>query len=220
MRREAGFTLPEVLVAATVGMVVLLAGFGLIDTAGPLTLKTQDTVDATQRGRAALDEMTSRLRSQTCLNATTPPIVSAGDDEVVFYLYSGDENAFPEKRRLAFTSNSIVEETWKATNAAGTAFAASTTRTLVKNAQQLTSPATKVFRYYGFTSTTPVSPTAALTSTPLSATDRGKVVKVSVSFIVRPDRATTTSKRELTFQGAAFTRTANPLESTKGPNCT
>lgn len=219
MRREDGFTLPEVLVAATIGVVVLLAAFGLIDTAAPLTLKVQDTVDATQRGRQGLDQMTTELRSQDCIAAGTAPIISADADGVLFYASTGDENAFPEKRRLAFTGNSITEETWKATNAAGTTFAASTLRTLVANAQRMTSPATSVFRYYGFTSTAPVSPTQALTSLPLSATDRTKVVQVAVSFVVRPDRATTTSKRELTFQGSSFVRTANPLTPSKGVNC-
>jgi prepilin-type N-terminal cleavage/methylation domain-containing protein len=219
MRREDGFTLPEVLVAATIGVVVLLASFGLIDTAAPLALKVQDTVDATQRGRLALDQMTSELRSQVCIAANTAPIISADADEVIFYANTGDENAFPEKRRLAFTGTSIVEETWKGTNAAGTTFAASTSRTLVVNAQRMTSPATSVFRYYGFTSTAPVSPTLALTAVPLSAADRNKVVKVSVSFVVRPDRAKAASKRELSFQGSSFTRTSNPLTPAKGVNC-
>ncbi len=43
-------------------------------------------------------------------------------------------------------------------------------------------------------------------------------MKVSISFIVRPDRASGTSKRELTFQGSSYTRTSNPLDPTKGAN--
>jgi prepilin-type N-terminal cleavage/methylation domain-containing protein len=219
MRRQDGFSLPEVIVAMTVGMVVLLSAFALIDTAGPLTLKMQDTVDATQRGRLALDTMTSELRSQTCIG-TTAPVISADADGILFYAYTGDEAAYPEKRRLFYSNGTIQEQVWKGTNAAGTTFSSTPiTRTLVSNAQKMTSPATNVFRYYGFTSTKPYQPTVALTTFPLSATDLGKVVKVSISFIVRPDRATTTSKRELTFQGSSYTRTSNPLDPTKGPNC-
>jgi hypothetical protein len=204
-----------------VGVVVLLAAMGLIDTAGPLTMKVQDTVDSTQRGRLALDTMTSELRSQVCVNTSTVPMISADADEVIFYANTGDENAFPEKRRLAYVNGQIVEEVWKGTNAAGTAFSAtSSLRTLVANAQKMTSPATNVFRYYGFTTSGATTPTLALTTLPLSAIDLGKVVKIGISFVVRPDRAKTTSKREMVFQGSTFTRTANPLDPSKGANCT
>lgn len=219
MRRQDGFSLPEVIVAMTVGMVVLLSAFALIDSAGPLTLKTQDTVDATQRGRLALDTMTSELRSQICIG-TTAPVISADADGILFYANTGDEAAFPEKRRLYFSGTSIQEQVWKGTNAAGTTFSATPiNRTLVSNAQRMTSPATDVFRYYAFTTTKPYAPTVPLTTFPLSATNLPKVVKVSLSFIVRPDRATGTSKRELTFQGSSYTRTSNPLDPTKGANC-
>ncbi len=155
MSRQDGFSLPEVIVAMTVGMIVLLSAFALIDSAGPLTLKTQDTVDATQRGRLGLDQITSELRSQTCIG-TTAPVISADADGILFYAYTGDEAAFPEKRRLYFSGNSIQEQVWKGTNAAGTTFSSTPiNRTLISNAARLTSPATDVFRYYGFTQVKP-----------------------------------------------------------------
>ena len=220
MRRQDGFTLPEVLVAATVGIVILLGAFSLIETAAPLTYKTTDTVDATQRGRAALDQMTGQLRSQVCMSATVPPVISADSNEIIFYANTGDENAVPDKRRLAFINgNTIVEQTWKGTGAPpNTTYSASSQRTLVANAQAISSPATPVFQYYGFNASNPAAPSVLLTA-PVTGTNLTKIVKVAVNFVVRPDRAKTVSKRELTFQGSAYVRTADPSDPALGPKC-
>ena len=51
---EAGFTIVELLTAMVVGLLVLGAAFALVGRASALQARTQDRVDAHQRGRAAL----------------------------------------------------------------------------------------------------------------------------------------------------------------------
>ena len=84
VRSQEGFTLTELLIAMTAGMVILLAGFGLLETVLKRTGETQLRVEATQRGRQALDVMTRQLRSQVCLNATTPAVAAATANSVTF----------------------------------------------------------------------------------------------------------------------------------------
>jgi len=79
---ERGFTIVEVLTAMVVGLVVLGAAFVLVGRASDLQAKTQNRVDAHQRGRAALEAMVTELRSGTCAmtadGTSYPPIVHPG----------------------------------------------------------------------------------------------------------------------------------------------
>jgi prepilin-type N-terminal cleavage/methylation domain-containing protein len=86
---EDGFTLPELLTGMVVAVVVLFAAFQTLDTVVRNTGQTQRRVEANQRGRAAMDDVIRRLRSQVCLTAQwstipaakpewQPPIIVAG----------------------------------------------------------------------------------------------------------------------------------------------
>lgn len=115
-------SLVELLVTVTIGMVVLFATGNLLDASGRASAEVQDRVDAVQRGRVAMEQVTQRLRSQVCLNATTPAVTYAGANEMWFYTDLGDHTAgfVPEARKLRFVdpdgpggkNGSIVEEVW------------------------------------------------------------------------------------------------------------
>jgi len=67
LARDDGFSLPELLMAMTIGVVVLLAGAMTLDHAISATATVQRRVDANQRGRAAMDDVVRQMRSQVCL---------------------------------------------------------------------------------------------------------------------------------------------------------
>ena len=77
LRREDGFTLTELMVAASVGTIILLAAFALVDTTLRRSTEIQQRVEATAEGRRALDEVVRALRSAVCV-APGRPIVDAG----------------------------------------------------------------------------------------------------------------------------------------------
>jgi hypothetical protein len=106
-REEAGMTLMELLTAITVGMIVMLAMFALLDGTVRMNTNAMAKTDAMQRGRLALDVMTQELRSQVCLeNLAGPAIVpnTTTANTVEFYsdFSEGDGTVPPTKRRLSY----------------------------------------------------------------------------------------------------------------------
>ena len=85
LRGKAGFTLPELLTTLWIAMVVLLAGFSLLEFVMKRSLEAEQRVEATQRGRIGMDLITRELRSQVCLDANTAPIVDGTADAITFY---------------------------------------------------------------------------------------------------------------------------------------
>src|SRR4051794_28138499 len=75
LRSERGFTIIEMLVASAIGVVVLLVLLNLLDATQTATSRVTARVDGTQRGRTAMEQVTQRLRSQTCVSSLTPIIV-------------------------------------------------------------------------------------------------------------------------------------------------
>ena len=101
-------TLMEVMMAASIGMVVLLAMFALLDSTVRMNTNAMTKTDAMQRGRLAMDVLTQELRSQVCLedpNFAGPAIVpGATSDSVEFYsdFSEGDGTVPPTKRKITF----------------------------------------------------------------------------------------------------------------------
>ncbi len=104
---ERGMTLIEMLVAMSVGMVVLLAAFMLLDRSFTASGQIADREDALQRGRQAMELMTRQLRSQVCVvvppaTAFSPPVVSGTDHTVTFYGSLSESATSVTKRTLTF----------------------------------------------------------------------------------------------------------------------
>jgi hypothetical protein len=106
LRDEAGMTIMEVLTAATVGMIVLMAMFALLDGSVRMNTNVMRKTDAMQRGRLAMDVLTQELRSQVCLANLAGTAVRPGAtaDMVEFYsdFSEGDGVEPPTMRRLSF----------------------------------------------------------------------------------------------------------------------
>ena len=73
---QSGFTVIELVVTSAIGMVVLLALFGLVDTTQSASSTVTQRVDASQRGRTAMEQLSQAIRSVVC--AKTDPDASPG----------------------------------------------------------------------------------------------------------------------------------------------
>lgn len=192
---ERGFTLVELLAALVVGSIVLFAGFGLLDTAVRLQAKSVDNLDATDRGRVGIDQISQSLASRICLGAT-PSLVDARDDRVEYYASLAPESAtvrlVAQRRSLTVTPTGIREDVWVSTPpAAPPAVPPASTTTPTTTRYAVTgmkrTGTTPVFRYYANDATT--SRPTVLLSTPLSAVDRSRVALIDVSFTAQGKRA-------------------------------
>jgi prepilin-type N-terminal cleavage/methylation domain-containing protein len=226
LRSQRGFTLIELMVAISVGSVVMLATFSMLDSSVVLTGKTQKRVDATQRGRLAMYQITRSLGSQVCLNATTPAIVGSGTAgqvasdqyQVDFWMFTGSGAFTPERHVIRWdtNTNSIIETVY---NQAGTQTKQRTLLTKVRP----TGTSAPVFTYWAYPAngTTP-STQLETGGAALTAAEAATVALIKVSFTVQPDTTaspastTSTPPQSQVFSDQVFARTADPNDS-KGP---
>jgi prepilin-type N-terminal cleavage/methylation domain-containing protein len=220
---ERGMTLVELLVTMVVGSTTLLAVMGLVEASQGASGRVTGRVDGTQRGRVAMEQVTQRLRSQTCLGLA-PPIVAGDDDSVTFYADMGDETWRAQKRRLFVAGGALKEEIFDGTGtmpALTFPSTPTTTRVVLDGVRPYQStPTPPYFRFYAYDDQTPARPDALLNA-PLSAADIPRVARVELSFsagnVAVSDRNVDTN-----FRNGVTTRFANPTDPDplkRGPQC-
>jgi type II secretory pathway component PulJ len=199
---EAGFTIVELLVAATIGLIVVMATFTLVEVAQRQTQQITARTDSSQRGRLAMEQMTQSLRSQVCVKfdedyALAP--LQAGTSTSVTYFSAiqgkvggsvGTSAFTPERRVLTYANGTFSETRTTGTGDYPTLTFPDTptsTRTILTDAapQGAGKP---IFTYYalnpnGTVNTTPLA-------TPLSDVDRERVVEIGVAFVAKPTDGT------------------------------
>jgi prepilin-type N-terminal cleavage/methylation domain-containing protein len=123
---ERGFTLVELLATMVVAGIILFALFGLVDTATRRQSVATDRIDSNDRARAAMDIVSTQLRSRVCLNATQGSIVLASSTatETVLEFYASlgmtaespvvSQQPIVQRRRLTYSvaKKTLVEEMW------------------------------------------------------------------------------------------------------------
>jgi prepilin-type N-terminal cleavage/methylation domain-containing protein len=222
--REAGFALTELLVAMSVGLIVLLAAFLLLDRAHSASNEISDRQDAVQRGRRAMEYLTRQVRSQVCLGNTTEPITHGTPDQVTFYADLSDGSKNVERRDIVYDSaaKTIREQVFPGIGVyPDLTFSATPTesRVLLSKVARVTSPTTPFLRYFAYD---PSGGPGALRElpTPLSASDAPLVVMVKIAFVALPDRAGSAGEGDASsFQNDVYVRLANPTVPTEGPRC-
>lgn len=191
---EDGLTLVELLAAMLVGVVVIFAVFGLLDAAVRLQSKSVDSVDATSRGRLAIDQVSQALASRICLGAQ-PSLVDARDDRVEYYASLAPESSavrlVVQRRRLTVTGTTLREEIWTSSPPVAPPNLPPASTTVPASARVLltgvvATGSTPVFRYYAYQGT-PSRPTLLL-GTPLSAIDLARVAVIDVGFTSKGKR--------------------------------
>jgi prepilin-type N-terminal cleavage/methylation domain-containing protein len=211
LRAERGFTVVEVLVAASLGSVVMVAIFGLLDFSVKQSSGASARVDSTQRGRTAMEQVTRSLRSQVCPLSGTSPVTHAGPYRVEFWAFSGpaDQPYAPELRAIEWDTN-----TNSITQTAGTS-----TQTLLTNVRPPTEGGTSapIFEYHRILSD---GTTQQLTANPVATADLARVSVINVRFTVDPEVRGSTANAT-SFESQVFVRTADPnnLTGTTDPDC-
>ena len=223
LRSHAGFTLPELLVAMAIGMLTVLAVVAILETSMKQSNAIAGRVNATQRGRIAMDAITRQLRSQVCLSATVPAIISGDDDAVKFYVDLSNGTKPIEKRELRFdaTKRTIREVTWVGSPPPLTFPATATKdRLLLDDVYRRSWPGepTEIFRYYAFNTATPPQPILRL-PTPLSLTDAARVARIETGFTTLPPRAKPSPASSATLQNEIYVRVADPNDPAPTPTC-
>jgi prepilin-type N-terminal cleavage/methylation domain-containing protein len=225
---QRGFTLVELLTAISIGMIVLMAAFMVLDRTISASGQIADRSEALQRGRQAMSTITRELRSAVCVGNTFP-IIAGTDTSVTFYadLTDGTSVANPIKQRQlswASATNTITETV---TPSAGTYPSLTFTGTavstpLLTNVQQILDPPSNtpraMFRYYGYQTGTTNGTLVQLT-TPLSSTDLGRVALVKVGFRSFAARPISNDKNSTVLEDDIYTRTAVPTQLQGAPEC-
>jgi len=208
---ENGFTLVELLVAMLVGLIVMFAALVVMDGSWRIQSRTADTIDATDRGRLAMDRITQQLDARVCVPAVTvaPVLPAAGslitatDNQIEFYASVTSDTAprlVFERRRLTYrpATSDILLETWTATADPPVRPPANTapptrTKIVAAGVRPTTSgtPVPPIFAYYAFDTTiTPSLATLKLTP-PLTPTQLDSVALVKVDFVAQGRQPTT-----------------------------
>jgi prepilin-type N-terminal cleavage/methylation domain-containing protein len=245
LRSDSGMTLPEMLVAMVIGMIVCLATFALIDTVMRRTGEITTRVDATQRGRAAMDQITRQLRSQVCVQATNPSMADTrtlytGTATSVTFFTDLSNEAWvnqattarnPELRQLSLESNKLIERVWAGT-ATGTAVAptfaytgyptastATSTRVVLNDVAQATGTA-PLFRYFKYGTTAPIQANVEIApGTGLSAADAASVARIELTYRTYRSGGKDTDRGSVVLQDAVTSRYANPNSINPKPVC-
>jgi prepilin-type N-terminal cleavage/methylation domain-containing protein len=222
-RSQAGFTLVELIVAMTIGTMTVLAVFAILDTTMKQSNAVAGRVNATQRGRIAMDTITRQLRSQVCYSAVVPAIVSGSDDAVKFHLDLSDGSKPIDQREIVFnnTTKTVHERTWPG-QGSPLAFPTMTlNRLLLADVTRATDDlgvAIPFFRYYAYNTAIPPRPLLRLT-TPLSATDRARVAKIEVAFKSLPPGKAASPASAVQIQNEIYVRVADPNDPAPTPTC-
>jgi prepilin-type N-terminal cleavage/methylation domain-containing protein len=206
--REDGFTLVELLVTITIGLLTMAGAMTLLTGSMRRSDDAQRRADAMQRARVAMDTLTRDLRAQTCVGNATP-IVSGNASSVTFYAdyFTSTTRVAgavpnPHRRVLALDAAGVLTETiYPGTDATGSPV---TRRLGTRFAGAGTSGA--LFEYFAFSKTTgkPDTPIAAI-----NATTAPTVARIVVSLEADPT-GTQDGRRSTTLTSDVFVRSVDP----------
>jgi hypothetical protein len=232
LRQEDGMTLMEVLIAATIGFVVLAATLGLLESSLRLNGGVASRTDAMQRGRLAMDRITQELRSQVCLDLDHPAVLQNGtSNSVQFYadFSEADGTKPPERRTLTFDAakRSITTLIYTTAVVAPTPDSYPPKPTsadldldnvsLQKDDKGVTIPFLTYYAYQSVGAPAHPEPTQLL-ATPLDAASAARVARIDINFVARPIGATD-DKNAVNVSDQIIARHADPNLSVPDPAC-
>ena len=221
LRRESGFTLVELMVAMMIGTMTILAVYGVLDTSIKQSSKIAGRVNATQRGRIAMDTITRQLRSQVCYSATVPALVSGTDTAVRFHVDLTDGAKPIEQHEIFYnsTARTLTERVWPGVGSPLSFPTQTVSRQITDGVMQRPAPNAPIFRYYAYNTANPPRP-ATLLPTPLSATDLARVARIEIGFVTLPPGQTVvTFPAASTLQNEIYVRVADPNDPAPTPTC-
>jgi prepilin-type N-terminal cleavage/methylation domain-containing protein len=221
LRSDSGFTIVELMVAMMIGAMTVFAVYGVLDTTIKQTTRIAGRVNATQRGRIAMDIITRQLRSQVCYSTTVPALVSGTDTAVKFHVDLTDGSKPIEQHEIFYNpaARTLTERVWPGQGSPLTFPTQTVSHQITDNVVQRPAPDAPIFRYYAYNTATPPRP-ATLLSTPLNATDLARVAKIEIGFVTLPPEVrAATSPAASTLQNEVYVRVADPNDPAPTPTC-
>lgn len=235
LRSEQGFSLPELLTAMIIGLVVIFAALTVIDNAFNVNGKVANRTEAAARGRQAIDELSRTLRSQTCVNVTSgsvvstvAPVQSASGTSLTLNtdLAGGTQ---PTRTTFAYdgttdriTSSAILGSTADVNNITFTA--SPVTRTIATNVDpDKDAVGGAIFRYYssdagsGGTTYTQLAPAGGA----VAAADLDRIARIDIDFVQRPPGiiASAATNLSATLSDSVVNRSILPDSATPEVTC-
>jgi hypothetical protein len=230
LRDERGLTLIELMTGAAIGLVIIGVAFGLLEGVLRTFGTSEERVDVSQRGRLAVDQMSARLRSQVCgagptvANpdiAFTPATVQGTENKVAFWSNTGDGTG-RQLRSIEYANGVINENIYSGSDPGGSP---SSTRQLVSSV--VANNGGRMFRYFAYNPDAwnrALNPRPALyleLSTPLSAADQRRVVRITYAYTAHPENGSASDPSAADFTGEFVSRTASsPYEYSELPQLT
>ena len=225
---QSGFTLVELITAISIGMIIILAAFMVLDRTISASSQIADRSDALAQGRQAMSTITRELRSAVCVGNTFP-IVAGTNSSVTFTadLTDGVSVTNPIKQRQLSWNSTTGTLTETVTPSTGTypnlMFNGTTTsvQLLSKVDQILDQPGNvprAMFRFYGYQTNT-TNGTLVQLAAPLSATDLGRVAVIKVGFRSFAARPISNDKNSAVLEEDVYTRSAVPTQLQGAPEC-
>jgi prepilin-type N-terminal cleavage/methylation domain-containing protein len=229
LAEQSGMTLIELVIGLSIGLIVIMATFAVLDRATTLQAEVADRQDAVQRGRQAMELITRQLRSQVCLGTSAEPISYGDGNTIIFYADLSDGSQNVAQRTLTYVPASgetpgVLREDVRDGVGVYPELTFSedpdSSRVLLGNVEQAQSGGVDqpVFRYYAFQ---PGSPTGDmdLLTTPLTAEDASRTVMVRIAYTAMPDRPVPKRKDSTTLVDDVYVRLADPTRPLEGPRC-
>jgi prepilin-type N-terminal cleavage/methylation domain-containing protein len=245
---QRGYTLIELVVGMALGVIVMLAAFGLLEFTTEDVSRTTTRVQLNQLGRTALENVMLELHSACVAPNVNPIIEKTSPTTLILVSQAGQESTFAtvHKRKIVYTAGAngtgtLIEYIYPSTSAINSAgnytFSSTAEKTvlLLKGIRQTEEvgkpgvyrPVFQYYRYYEKTDTSPkygqIDETAISGGTggELSLAEAENVTKVTMSFTLAPEgkeAATFGHDRPVAFEDSAVFRLASPSEATGNTN--
>lgn len=230
VRNEDGFTLMEVIIAMTIGLVLLGSTLTLLESTVRLNTGVLAKTDAMQRGRLAMDQITQQLRSQVCFDINTSAIVAGSDENSVTFFsdFSADAQP-PVKRTIGITANGIISQRFNPplpkpnpftpANYPGTP---SATNLVLENARLQRDPntnqVTPFLKYYAYLEVGGLLKAEQELSPPLDAAEAARAARVEITYVSMPT-GSNDGKKSVTLSDEVMARHSDPNLAVPDPKC-
>lgn len=201
LRDEQGLTLPELMVAMLIGIVVLGGIVTMVTVTAKSSGRISERVAADQVARPMVQRIMDELHS-ACIAPGLAPIQAGSTDTAMTFITAattpaGNGNAVspePVKRTIALSGTNLNDTSYA--KSGGTApenwtFSSSgTTYRLLANVAKINA-STPIFSYYAYSNG---SISATPLAVPLSAANAAKAVEVRVNLAVKPSASATSGE--------------------------
>jgi prepilin-type N-terminal cleavage/methylation domain-containing protein len=243
---ERGFTMIELLVAMSMGTMVMLAAFLLLKYTTGDVARITERVHVDQAGSVGLERIMLELHSSCVTRGVTPIQTGSSENSIKFISEAGGQSSFntvhlheieyvpakgeAEGKLVEYSSASIPPPTGGAAPNYTFPKTPETKVVLLTGVQQAeTKESTKipVFQYYRYYHTGDTSPkygqinSTAIAKLPLTELESENVTKVSISFTLAPngkEASTFNHDRPIELADSTVFRLATSSEAASNPN--